>query len=226
MPPAGSLTPATSPAKLLENRYEDAGERFGVLAVCTANICRSPAFEVLLRAALGPGADVDVSSAGLDPRVGSPVWTAMAEELDAPTGGFAARQVTAELVRGADLVLTMTREQRAAVVDRFPSAVRRTFTVGEFAALTALAVDRGLAVGDSPGSRLRAVTVQIPPLRGSHVAGPDDDIADPFGREPADYRRAAERIRAAVGTLVGALDPRPAAERAPEPVRAPVEGCR
>ena len=37
---------------------------FRVLTVCTGNICRSPAVERLLAAALGPDADVEVSSAG------------------------------------------------------------------------------------------------------------------------------------------------------------------
>ena len=42
--------------------------RAGVLAVCTGNICRSPAVELLLRDRLG--AHVDVASAGVGAVVG------------------------------------------------------------------------------------------------------------------------------------------------------------
>jgi protein-tyrosine phosphatase len=56
-------------------------------------------------------------------------------------GGLTARQLTPELVRAADLVVTMTAEQRAAVVTRVPAAVRRTFTLRELAGLAELVPD-------------------------------------------------------------------------------------
>src|SRR6266516_3236405 len=91
-----------------------AGSAFRVLVVCAGNVCRSPLAERLIRArlaaALGGGADPD---------------------------GFRARAVSADLVAGADLVLTATREHRAAVVRLHPPAHRYTFTVREFGRLAA-----------------------------------------------------------------------------------------
>ena len=107
---------------------------FTVLTVCTGNICRSPAVERLLTAALGPDSGVRVESAGVGAVVGAPVAPLMTALLDAvgvSYAGFAARQVTEEMVREADLVLALTRRHRSALVELAPAAVRRTFTVRE-----------------------------------------------------------------------------------------------
>ena len=58
-----------------------AGRPFTVLAVCTGNICRSPAVERLLVAELGPGSDVHVVSAGVGAVVGAPISPPMAALL-------------------------------------------------------------------------------------------------------------------------------------------------
>ena len=101
-----------------------------VLAVCTGNICRSPAVETLLRTVLDTS--VTVRSAGTNALVGRPIAEPMAELLTAggfPPADFAARQLTPDLVEEADLVLALTPRHRARVVESVPSAVRRTVTV-------------------------------------------------------------------------------------------------
>jgi protein-tyrosine phosphatase len=128
---------------------------FRVLAVCTGNICRSPAVERLLAAGLGaryrggggddgPGGPADgdgglvIASAGTGAVVGSGMTRQMADLVRAAGGnpdGFAARQLTPAMVREADLVLALTRRHRAAIVDLVPGAVRRTFTLRELARL-------------------------------------------------------------------------------------------
>ncbi|MCZ2819107.1 hypothetical protein O2V63_02045 [Modestobacter sp. VKM Ac-2977] len=180
---------------------------FAVLLVCTANICRSPAAEALLRAELAAADDVEVASAGLTARVGSAIAPEMANALAVPVTGFQARQVTSEVVGGADLVLTMTREQRAALVALVPAAVRRTFTLKEFAALVALAAGRARVSGASTRQRLSSATAEAPRFRSARVAGAEDDIADPYGGRPADYSRAAGEIEQAVAALVSAVGP-------------------
>jgi protein-tyrosine phosphatase len=185
---------------------------FSVLAVCTGNICRSPAFEAGLRSALGADADVAVSSAGLRARVAEPIDPRMGRLLSSPLPGFQARQATADLVTGADLVLVMTRAQRAALVSSVPSALRRTFTVREFAALTELAGRRGVP-GRSPGQRLAALAALTPRLRSALPPGRDDDIEDPHGAADEVYERVAREVHAAVATVadivVGSATPPP-----------------
>ncbi|WP_206340063.1 hypothetical protein [Blastococcus litoris] len=181
--------------------------RFSVLVVCTANICRSPAAEVELRSALVPSPDVVVSSAGLRARVGEPVDPGMVAVLGREPEGFAARQVGPAIVRDADLVLTMTRDQRSAIVGAVPAAVRSTFTLREFAALVGLASEHGTDIGQgTKGERLAALAAVAPRFRSVRAAGDHDDIEDPFGGSRQDYSRALEEIRASVADVVTALE--------------------
>src|SRR6266542_209872 len=57
--------------------------------------------------------------------------------------GHENRQVTRELVEGADLVLGMTRDHVSIAITRSPSARGRTFLVGELARLGAEVGPRG-----------------------------------------------------------------------------------
>jgi protein-tyrosine-phosphatase len=83
-----------------------------LLFVCTGNTCRSPLAEAIARReAIGRGReDVEVGSAGTSAWDGAPasdgsLLVALERQLD--LGGHSARQLTAELVREADLILTM-----------------------------------------------------------------------------------------------------------------------
>jgi len=196
---------------------------FTILAVCTGNICRSPAIERWLASALGPGADVVVASAGTHAVVGCPISAPMAELIAAgggSTAGFAARQLTAPMIRDASLVLTATRDHRAAVVDLWPAVVRRAFTLREFARLAVLVdpghLDRSAVPGASPGARLAAVVPLAVACRGQERVEPTaDDVTDPIGRPPAVYQRSADEIWPAVQTIarmaLGKDRPRPSA---------------
>ena len=64
-----------------------------------------------------------------------------------------------EQIEAADLVLGLTREHRAAVVDDVPRASSRTVTVREYARLLTGVTPADLpAVGSDPVERFRAVT--------------------------------------------------------------------
>jgi protein-tyrosine phosphatase len=179
---------------------------FSVLVVCTGNICRSPAAQALLSAALGEGQDIEVASAGLRARVGEPMAAETARVLDVPVEGFRARQLTGEMVGAAGLVLTMTRDHRAALVDAVPAAIRRTFTLREFADLAVMVRQRGSVAVDGPRrQQLQALTVATPRLRGRRRGAPDD-IDDPYGRPPEQHAHAVAEIRQAIGRLVSTLD--------------------
>jgi low molecular weight protein-tyrosine phosphatase len=179
-----------------------------LLVVCTGNICRSPAAELLLHRGLGNGAGIVVASAGLAARAAEPVAAPMARLLAArgvDPRGFVARQLHPPLLRTSGLVLTMTAAQRSAVVSRVPAAVRRTFTLREFADLARLAGDPPEA--RQPADRLTALVTAAPRLRALRTGTADDDIEDPYGR-PADvFASVLDRIEAAVGAMLGALMP-------------------
>jgi protein-tyrosine phosphatase len=183
---------------------------FSVLVVCTGNVCRSPAAEILLRAALGARSGVAVGSAGTRALVGRPVEPSMARLLTAAgaePAGFAARQLTAADVASADLVLTAERAHRSAVVALHPRALRRTFTLLEFADLSVLASSRAgtEAAGPDASARLAWLVDTAPTLRPSRPAGALDDVPDPFGRDEACFAAAAEQVGSAVAALVGVV---------------------
>ncbi|SNR41471.1 hypothetical protein [Blastococcus mobilis] len=185
-------------------------ERWSVLTVCTGNVCRSPAMEYLLRAALGPGAGVEVRSAGTRALVGRPVEPPMARLLTAagadPTG-FAARGLTPADVARADLVLTAEKAHRSAVVALQPRALRRTFTLLEFVDLVVLA--RAAAGHDWPTQgvpeRLVWLVARAPALRPQRPWPAEDDVPDPYGRDDACFAATAGRVGAAVATLRAVL---------------------
>ncbi|GAB3681836.1 arsenate reductase/protein-tyrosine-phosphatase family protein [Angustibacter aerolatus] len=180
-----------------------------VLVVCTGNVCRSPLVERLLRQRLGTDA-VDVSSAGTQALVGEPMTDPAAAELAALGGdpdGASARQLTAALL-DVDLVVTATREHRRQVVQLQPRALRRTFTLRELARLLDGAEE---VLGDDVAERLRA----LPQLAASRraVAAPAsdaDDVSDPYGRGPGDYRRTTSQVVPAVELLTRLLTGEPA----------------
>ncbi|SDV48599.1 arsenate reductase/protein-tyrosine-phosphatase family protein [Chitinasiproducens palmae] len=105
-----------------------------VLMVCVGNICRSPTAEYLLRHRF-PDKSLTVTSAGLGALVGRGVdetaHTLMHEHgIDA--SAHRARQIDADMIREADLILTMEKRHLASVNELVPSARGKTFLLGKW----------------------------------------------------------------------------------------------
>ncbi|BEP11812.1 low molecular weight phosphatase family protein [Acidothermaceae bacterium B102] len=186
------------------------GSTFGLLFVCTGNICRSPMAERLAATALAQrlgdeSRRVVVSSAGTWGHEGSPMEPFALDTLTRlgvePTASaaFRARELTEEMVEAADLVLVASREHRAAVVTLVPRSAARTFTLREFQRLAA-GVEPTVLPADAV-DRGRALVVAAAARRGLVPLGPDgDDLSDPYGA-PA---RAFEACAAAIVDLLRA----------------------
>jgi tRNA threonylcarbamoyl adenosine modification protein (Sua5/YciO/YrdC/YwlC family) len=111
-----------------------------VLLVCTGNTCRSPMAELLCRNLLAKRLNcgmeeledrgVLVMSAGiaamLGGRASSDAVKVMAE-LGLDLSGHETQPLTEPLVRHADVIYTMTRAHREAIVNQWPSAAERTW---------------------------------------------------------------------------------------------------
>ncbi|WP_456695780.1 arsenate reductase/protein-tyrosine-phosphatase family protein [Aeromicrobium sp. P5_D10] len=172
------------------------GHRFAVLAVCTANICRSPLMEILLKAQLDE-TRFEVASAGVRGWDREPMDSMAAMEamrLGHSAEAFRSHAIDAYLVDSADLILTATRAHRSDVLSMTPQALRRSFTLIEFAALTKL-VD-----GADPHDLVAQAA-----LRRS-LAPAKADIGDPFRRGPEVHRATADQIAAAVDTIAAKLN--------------------
>lgn len=180
-------------------------QTFSILCVCTGNICRSPAAERLLSAALGP--DVEVSSAGTLALVGRGIEPPM-DRLVVLGGGdvsrFRARQLREPMLRNADLVLTMTDGHTGDVLELWPRAVRKTFAIRSFARLLGL-IDPSALPRTTDAERLR---VAIPLASAGRRQPPDpyqDDVVDPFRHPERVYERAYDNIQAAVATIANVV---------------------
>jgi protein-tyrosine phosphatase len=182
-----------------------------ILVVCLGNVCRSPLAERMLRKRfdelLGDGADaVQVSSAGVWALVGEPMDASSADEL-ARLGGdpsdFAARQVDAAMTDDADLILTATRELRSRVLEESPRALKRSFTMCEFAALATSDAFRERRPASAADLIRRAAA-----WRGSADIE-DYDVPDPIGQSPECHREVADLLErectAIARAVVGAL---------------------
>lgn len=111
------------------------------------------------------------------------------------------RTLTGELLGtdGADLILTMTREQLRLVATLDPSAWPRTFTLLELARR---------AAASAPPSEGERFAVWLRRIAGSRRAADmmrpdaDDDVADPYGGSAREHTAMVERVSEAVAELV------------------------
>ena len=188
------------------------GESFRVLHVCTGNICRSPMAEHLMRTGLrerlGDEADAFVvESAGTWGHTGSPMEgfahsVLAGYEIDG--SAFSARELVAEHVAAADLILTATRDHRAAAVVLQPRAAKRTFTLREFDRLLSVVDPLALPTQDRV-ERARAIVQAAAANRG--LVRPDspdeDDLADPYQAPESAFAACAQLVQ---GTLQRPLD--------------------
>lgn len=166
-----------------------------VLFVCTGNICRSPVAELILQSLAIPG--VRAESAGTEAVVDARIDTSMRDYLDSEgidSSDFRARQLTPTLVARSDITVTASREHRTAVLREVPSALRRTFTLMELAALTELAESEGKLEPLTRSSRIDSLSR----LRGTRQPDVSDDVIDPYLLSEAHYRRAYETVSGAV----------------------------
>lgn len=184
--------------------------------------------ERLLQAGLDqavPGG-FQVASAGTRALVGEPMQPISADIVRTFGGnpdGFAARQLTPRILRGVDLVLTMTSGHRGEVLQLDASLLKRTFTIREFARMLDVLHQREADAGSQPavvvpsqaasdgdaGLAANAALWRSLPARASgvrHLSLPadpaDNDIVDPYRRAPEVYREMEDQLAPAIVSIL------------------------
>ncbi len=203
---------------------------FRVLMVCTANYCRSPIGEQLLRRAtldlFGDRNSWAVESAGTDAAVDRGIHELSARVLldrGAFVEGHRSRMIDRSMIGSADLVLTSAREHRSAVVRMLPGAIGRTFTIRQFARLSVAVPPLFSADASDLG---RQLLVEAKAARGTVQPGSQeqDDLPDPMGRPLAAFEACAVDLDAAVAAIMAPLHLRSPEEAAsPAPGTGPAE---
>lgn len=187
-----------------------------ILFVCTGNTCRSPLAEGLCRKmAKELGLDIEVRSAGVAAMDGVAVSRHSSDILQAKgasEGMTASQSVREDTVAWADLILTMTMSHKRSVIQRYPQAVDKVFTLKEYAEdnqqvldqirekeelMSDLQLKQALGQAVTPAERDRLL--QLDRLT------PDYDIMDPYGGSRRDYDDTAEEIAEALAKLLRKL---------------------
>lgn len=112
---------------------------FNVLFVCTGNTCRSSMAEILFKEILKREKlddKVKVKSSGTSVYSSLPASDNAIEavrELGLDLTGHRSQKVNIELLREADLILTMTRAHKNHILNIIPDARNRVFTLVEYA---------------------------------------------------------------------------------------------
>jgi protein-tyrosine phosphatase len=145
-----------------------------ILTVCTANICRSPMAEGLLRHALAaqasPLKSLRVVSAGVAARTGELVteYSVLAmKKAGIDISGHRSQPITQELIDGSLAVLCMTEAHRATIPFMFDRPPKNIFLFREF----------------------------LPP-------DAEKEIADPYGGPYAFYELCRDEMVEAIPTLI------------------------
>jgi protein-tyrosine phosphatase len=191
------------------------GGRFEVLFVCHANICRSPMAEHIARRAIDRtfgylGSGLAVSSAGTHAGEGSSMHPGAAQilvERGIDGTSWSSRHLTTTMVADAALVLTAGRTQRSICVEMEPQALRRTFTLRQFARIAGAIAPFHPGPDTAPEVKFRTFVDQVGMVRSSlqPVPASEDDIADPVRQPIEAFRQCAAAIERDVNTILTAV---------------------
>src|SRR5512139_3663322 len=108
-----------------------------ILIVCTANICRSPMAEAILKSLVAKRPDADqwhIESAGTWARDGAPAALLsqyVVHEMGMDISKHRSKRVTRGLLRRFDLILAMERQQKEGLVLQFEPFADRIYMLSE-----------------------------------------------------------------------------------------------
>ncbi|MGJ9372892.1 low molecular weight phosphatase family protein [Nesterenkonia sp. CF4.4] len=184
-------------------------ETYTLLAVCTGNICRSPAMDRLLAHVFATQDDIAVLSAGTHAHVGDDMEAQMKDRLahyGADTADFVAEQLEPEMIRRSDLVLTATRGHVRDILSDVPDSAQKVFTLREFArlleSLDEAALTEALVSAETTAEKLAALVPLVAEQR-EHAQSPtsSDDVVDPYMMPDEVFDESFAQVRGPIEAL-------------------------
>jgi protein-tyrosine phosphatase len=170
--------------------------------VCTANQCRSPMAEGLLRAQFASaGIHAQVGSAGLmsGGHPATPDSVAVMADRGVDIRRHVSCQLTPDIAQSANLIVGMTRQHVREACVTYGALLQRSFTLREI-------VRRGEAAGARRDDEtLYTWLARVGAgRRPEDLVGdsPDDDVADPIGRPRVYFEQTADLLDALLARLV------------------------
>jgi protein-tyrosine phosphatase len=156
----------------------------------------------------------EVSSAGSVAEDGAPMppqAKALARHYRLNPDSHKARYLTEQVVAESDLLIAMSRSHRSQIVRYAPSKISKTFTLREFARLSARLSDEQVLVassGETLAGRVdgmvRAVFAQK--ASGMQLVDPIlDDVIDPYRRADSVFAQSGDEIEPAIREAIRVL---------------------
>lgn len=193
-----------------------------IVFVCTANLCRSPMAEHLMRERLRVrNVGWTISSVGTHARPGTsldPNARSVLRRRGAPASrNWASRVMSAKVLQSADLVLAVTHAHLGWVMTLAPSMSRRSFVMGQFATL----LDNATGSAATPQDLIELATQARARMQPYDPAR--DDLADPIGGSERVFEQCADRIETMLSSITRLVAPgqadSPSTAGAPRPRR-------
>lgn len=179
-----------------------------VLFVGTGNVCRSPLAErlVSLYARQIRSTSLTAASAGLDAHAGDPIdacTSAVLAGMGGTATGFVAREFDPGMADEADLVLTLDRDHRSAVLRLAPRSLRKTFTLREAAAVHRLVPAGELPTATDLHDRGLELVAALARRRNDwRTSTGATDIPDPYRRSVAEHAEVGDRVLGSLAPLL------------------------
>lgn len=180
-----------------------------LLFVCTGNMCRSAAAEVLVANKRTPGTPLVVRSAGTHARPGRrmhPLTAAAVQRWGIDADDFRSSPLTRDDLLRADLVLTMTGQHREDVLALAPQRMHSVYTLLEAASLVA-DMSGGTWAGPDPAQHRVELSAELSAARARHWSQRvEHDIVDPIDGPPELHQQVVTQIATALEPFLTMLD--------------------